>query len=161
VAPTPLRSTETIPLLHDSLPLLATVGPARRAQMGCHLREDIGTFRWPKQQVRLPARVVKRARSRSERKKPEQVHAPLLELDLDFHQIVVFVAAGGSAGSPSLNRIGRYDQYRRHRGKYPDDIGTPTLALLVMHNRVCFCSPILSTPHNSYLWLSSTRCGFR
>lgn len=100
VAPTPLRSTQTIHLLHDSLPLLATVGPARRAPMGCRLREDLGTFRWPKQPVRLLARAVKRARSRSERKKPEHVHASPLERDLDVPQMVAFVSAGGSAGSP-------------------------------------------------------------
>jgi hypothetical protein len=41
--------------------------------------------------VRIQARVVKRVRSRYERKKPEHVQAPPLELDLDFHEIIALV----------------------------------------------------------------------
>jgi hypothetical protein len=91
VAPTQISYTATIHLLHDSLPLLGLVEPMRRAQMVSSLREEIATFRLPKQQVRIQARVVKRARSRYEHKKPEHLHAPPLELDLDFHQIIALV----------------------------------------------------------------------
>jgi hypothetical protein len=41
--------------------------------------------------VRIQARVVKRVRSRYERKKPEHWQAPPSELDLDFHQILALV----------------------------------------------------------------------
>src|SRR5437773_827944 len=55
------------------------------------LIDEISHQRVPKQQVRIQARVVKRARSRYERKKPEHYHAPPLELDLDFHHIIALL----------------------------------------------------------------------
>jgi hypothetical protein len=67
------------------------VSSARRQQMVVSLLQEIGTFRLPKQRVRIQARVVKRVRSRYERKKPEHWQAPPLELDLDFHQILALV----------------------------------------------------------------------
>jgi hypothetical protein len=41
--------------------------------------------------VRIAARVVKRVRSRYERKKPEHLHPLPLELDLDFHHIIALL----------------------------------------------------------------------
>jgi hypothetical protein len=55
------------------------------------LIREIGQQRLPKQPMRIAARVVKRVRSRYERKKPEHYHAPPLPLDLDFHHIIELV----------------------------------------------------------------------
>lgn len=91
LAPTTISFTDTIRLVDDSLLPLSLVSPSRRQQMVVSLLQEIGTFRLPKQRVRIQARVVKRVRSRYERKKPEHWHAPPLELDLDFHQIIELV----------------------------------------------------------------------
>jgi hypothetical protein len=91
LAPTRISFTATIRLVEDSLIPLSLVSASRRKQMMSSLLGEIGTFRLPKQRVRIQARVVKRVRSRYERKKPEHWHAPPLELDLDFHQILALV----------------------------------------------------------------------
>ena len=91
LAPTTISFPQTIRLVDDSLLPLSLVSPSRRQQMVVSLLQEIGTFRLPKQRVRIQARVVKRVRSRYERKKPEHWHAPPLELDLDFHQILALV----------------------------------------------------------------------
>jgi hypothetical protein len=52
---------------------------------------EISQHRLPRPRVRIQARVVKRVRSRDERKKPEHLHAPPLELDLSFHEIIALV----------------------------------------------------------------------
>jgi Insertion element 4 transposase N-terminal/Transposase DDE domain len=91
LAPTTISLTDTIHLVDDSLVPLSVVSAPRRNQMVVNLLKEIGTFRLPKQRVRIQARVVKRARSRYERKKLEHWHAPPLELDLDFHQILALV----------------------------------------------------------------------
>ena len=72
------------------LPLGLVNVPRRQHIVDCVLRE-IAEQRLPKQPVRIQARVVKRVRSRYERKKPEHLHAPPLELDLDFHEIIALV----------------------------------------------------------------------
>lgn len=91
VAPTQLSLTAALRILDESLVPLALVSPIRRASMVASLLQEIGLQRLPKQRVRIQARVVKRVRSRYERKKPEHRHAPPLELDLDFHQIIALV----------------------------------------------------------------------
>jgi hypothetical protein len=91
IAPTDLSFTATIRLLDESLFPLGLVAPARRAQMVEGLLKEIGAQQLPRQRVRIQARVVKRARSRYERKKPEHWHAPPLEFDLDFRQIIEVV----------------------------------------------------------------------
>src|SRR6266699_3963347 len=91
LAPTTISFTDTIRLVDDSLVPLSLVSSARRQQMVGSLLQELGTFRLPKQQVRIQARVVKRVRSRYERKKPEHWQAPPLEWDLDFHQILALV----------------------------------------------------------------------
>ncbi len=91
LAPTRISFTATIRLVDDSLIPLSLVSTSRRKQMVSSLLVEIGTFRVPTQRVRIQARVVKRVRSRYERKKPEHWHAPPLELDLDFHQILALV----------------------------------------------------------------------
>src|SRR5260221_6944377 len=83
--------TDTLPLGEDSLTPLSELSASRRKKMVSSLLVEIGTFRLPTQRVRIQARVVKRVRSRYERKKPEHWHAPPLELDLDFHQILALV----------------------------------------------------------------------
>ncbi len=91
IAPTALSLTGTIRILDESLLPLGMVPAARRQTMVEALVHEIGQQRLPKQRVRIQARVVKRVRSRYERKKPEHWHAPPLELDLDFHQIIALV----------------------------------------------------------------------
>lgn len=91
VAPTSLSLTATIHLLDESLLPLGLVDAPRRAWMVEQLLHEIGQQRLPKQRVRIQARVVKRVRSRYERKKPVHWHAPPLELDLDFRQIIALV----------------------------------------------------------------------
>ena len=77
--------------MDESLIPLGLVNAARRLHMGEGLIDEISQQRLPKQPVRIQARVVKRVRSRYERKKPEHLHAPPLELDLDFHHIIDLV----------------------------------------------------------------------
>lgn len=72
------------------LPLGLVEAPRRQSLVEGVLRE-ICQQRLPKQGVRIQARVVKRVRSRYERKKPEHLHAPPLELDLSFHEIIALV----------------------------------------------------------------------
>ena len=91
IAPTALSLTGTIRILDESLLPLAMVDAQRRQTMVVGLLEEIGQQRLPKQRVRIQARVVKRVRSRYAHKKPEHWHAPPLELDLDFHQIIALV----------------------------------------------------------------------
>jgi len=91
LAPTTISFTDTIRLVDDSLIPLSLVSASRRKLLMASLLHEIGTFRLPKQRVRIQARVVKRVRSRYERKKLEHWHAPPLELDLDFHQILALV----------------------------------------------------------------------
>jgi hypothetical protein len=58
---------------------LSLVTSIRRASIGASLLQEIGHQRLPKQRVRIQARVVKRMRSRYERKKPEHRHVPPFE----------------------------------------------------------------------------------
>jgi len=91
ISATQISFTETIRIMDESLIPLGLVNPARRLHMVEGLIREISQQRLPKQPVRIAARVVKRVRSRYERKKPEHYHAPPLELDLDFHQIIALV----------------------------------------------------------------------
>ena len=91
IAPIQISFTETIRIMDESLIPLGLVSAPRRQHMVQGLIEEISQQRLPKQRVRIQARVVKRVRSRYERKKPEHLHAPPLELDLDFHQIIDLV----------------------------------------------------------------------
>jgi hypothetical protein len=91
IAPTQLSFTQTIRILDEGLTPLGLVTPVRRERMVVDLLQEIGQQRLPKQPLRIQARVVKRVRSRYERKKPEHWSAPPLELDLDFLQIIALV----------------------------------------------------------------------
>ena len=71
LAPTKISFTATIRLLDESLVPLSLVNASRRAQMVGGLLKEMTTFVLPKQRIRIQARVVKRVRSRYERKKPE------------------------------------------------------------------------------------------
>ena len=88
LAPSRISFTATIRLIDESLVPLSLVNASRRAQMVGGLLKEMTTFVLPKQRIRIQARVVKRVRSRYERKKPEHWHAPPLELDMSFHQIL-------------------------------------------------------------------------
>ena len=91
IAPTQISFTETIRIMDESLLPLGLVTPPRRQHMVAGLLTEIGRHRLPKQGVRIQARVVKPVRSRYECKKPEHRHAPPLELDLEFHQIIELI----------------------------------------------------------------------
>jgi hypothetical protein len=91
IAPTQISFTETIRIMDENLLPLSLVCTPRRQQIVESVLREIGEQRLPKQRVRIQARVVKRVRSRYERKKPEHASAPALELDLDFRQILEVV----------------------------------------------------------------------
>jgi hypothetical protein len=91
IAATQISFTETIRIMDESLIPLGLVSAPRRLHMVQGLIREIGQQRLPKQRVRIAARVVKRVRSRYERKKPEHLHPPPLELDLDFHHIIALL----------------------------------------------------------------------
>jgi hypothetical protein len=77
--------------MDENLIPLGLVEATRRQHMVALVLREIRKPRLPKQGVRIQARVVKRVRSRYERKKPEHVQAPPLELDLSFHEIIALV----------------------------------------------------------------------
>ncbi len=77
--------------MDENLIPLGLVDTPRRQHMVAAVLGEISQQRLPKQGVRIQARVVKRVRSRYERKQPEHLHAPLLELELSFHQIIALV----------------------------------------------------------------------
>jgi Transposase DDE domain/Insertion element 4 transposase N-terminal len=91
ISPNQISFTETIRIMDETLIPLGLVNAPRRQHMIEGLTREIGEQRLPTQRVRIQARVVKRVRSRYERKKPEHVQAPPLELDLDFHEIIALV----------------------------------------------------------------------
>jgi hypothetical protein len=91
IAPTQISFTETIRIMDESLIPLGLVCAPRRQHMVESLIKEIGHQRLPKQPVRIAPRVVKRVRSRYERKKPEHLHAPPFPRDLDFHQIITLL----------------------------------------------------------------------
>ncbi len=91
ISATQISFTETIRIMDESLIPLGLVNATRRLHMVEGLIREIGQQCLPKQRVRIQARVVKRVRSRYERKKPEHYHAPPLPLDLDFHHIIALV----------------------------------------------------------------------
>ena len=91
VSPRQLSFTETIRILEETLLPLGLVEPTRRAHLVQGIYHEIGQQRLPPQRVRLQPRVVKRVRSRYERKQPERWHAPALELDVEFQHIIEVV----------------------------------------------------------------------
>jgi Insertion element 4 transposase N-terminal/Transposase DDE domain len=91
IAPTQISFTESIRVMDENLIPLGLVNAPRRLHMIKSAIKEIGEQRLPKQRVRIQARVVKRARSRYERKKPEHLHAPPLELDAEFQEIIAVV----------------------------------------------------------------------
>lgn len=91
IAPTQISFTETIRVMDETLLPLGLVEAPRRQSMVEGVLREISQQRLPKQGVRIQARVVKRVRSRYERKNPEHLHTPPLELDLSFHQIIALV----------------------------------------------------------------------
>jgi hypothetical protein len=91
LSPTQISFTETIRLMDETLVPLSVLAAPRRQHMVEGVLKEISQHRLPKQGVRIQARVVKRLRSRYERKKPEHVQAPPLELDLEFQQIIELV----------------------------------------------------------------------
>jgi hypothetical protein len=91
IAATQISFTETIRIMDESLIPLGLVSAPRRLHMVTALIDEISHQRVPKQPVRIQPRVVKRARSRYERKKPEHYHAPPLPPDLDFHHIIALL----------------------------------------------------------------------
>ena len=77
--------------MDETLLPLSLVDAVRRAHMVEGVLREISQHRVALPRVRIQARVVKRVRSRYERKKPEHWHAPPLELDLSFQDIIALV----------------------------------------------------------------------
>lgn len=92
IAPTQISFTETIRIMDENLIPLSLVSVPRRDHMIEALYHEIAQQRVPLQPVRIQPRVVKRVRSRYDRKKPEHLHSPPLELDWDFYDIIALVA---------------------------------------------------------------------
>jgi len=100
-SPTRISFTATIRIMENNLLPLGLVNAPRRQHIVESTLQEIGQQRLPKQRVRIQARVVKRIRSRYERKKPEHLHAPALELDVQFHEIIALVPCKQELSSPS------------------------------------------------------------
>ena len=91
VAPTHLSFTGTVRILDESLASLGLASTAHRATLTEHLLEEIATQRLPAQRLRFQARVVKRVRSKYERKLPLHLKAPPLDAGLDFKDLIALV----------------------------------------------------------------------
>ena len=91
LAPQQLSFTETIRILDETLLPLGLVDAARREHMVQGIYREIGQQRLPPQRVRIQPRVVKRVRSRYERKQPDHWHAPALELEVEFQHLIQLV----------------------------------------------------------------------
>jgi hypothetical protein len=91
IAPNQISFTEAIRVMDENLIPLSLVTAPRRQYMVLSVIKEIGEQRLPKQPIRIQPRVVKRAKSRYDRKKPEHLQAPALELDVEFHEIIAVV----------------------------------------------------------------------
>ena len=91
IAPTQISFTETIRIMDENLVPLSLVNAPRRHSMIEQIIKEIGAQRLPKQPIRIQPRVVKRAYSRYDRKKPEHLQAPALEVDATFFEIIAVV----------------------------------------------------------------------
>lgn len=91
ISPRQLSFTETIRILEETLLPLGLVDATRRESMVGSIYRELGQQRLPPQRVRIQPRVVKRVRSRYERKKPEHSHVPVLELEVEFQHIIELV----------------------------------------------------------------------
>ncbi len=91
VAPTQLSFSGTLRILDESLPSLTLASPTHRATLTLHLLKEIAAERVPTQRLRLQARVVKRVRSKYERKLPLHLKAPPLEAGIDFKDLIALV----------------------------------------------------------------------
>lgn len=91
LSPQQLSFTETIRILDETLLPLGLVEAPRRAQMVQGIYHEIGQQRLPAQRVRIQPRVVKRVRSRYERKQLDHWHTTVLELEVEFQDIIELV----------------------------------------------------------------------
>ncbi len=91
VAPTQLSFTGTVRILDESLPSLTLASPTHRATLSGHLLKEIAAELRPAQRLRFQARVVKRVRSKYERKLPLHLKAPPLEAGMDFKDFIALV----------------------------------------------------------------------
>jgi hypothetical protein len=91
LSPQQLSFTATIRILEETLLPLGLVEASRREAMVQSIYCEIGQQRLPPPRVRIQPRVVKRVRSRYERKQPDHWHAPTLELDMEFQHIIEVV----------------------------------------------------------------------
>jgi hypothetical protein len=103
IAPTQISFTETIRVMDENLVPLSLVTTPRRQYMVLGVIKEIGEQRLPKQPIRIQPRVVKRAKSRYDRKKPEHLQVPALELDVEFYEIIAVVPCiQGLASVPEM-----------------------------------------------------------
>ena len=91
LSPQQLSFTETIRILEETRLPLGLVDAARREVMVQSIYREIGQQRLPKARVRIQPRVVKRVRSRYERKQEDHGPAPALELEVEFQHIIELV----------------------------------------------------------------------
>ncbi len=91
VAPTQLRFTGTIRILDECLPTVSLASLTQRVILLQSVLAEIAAQRLPAQRLRFQARVVKRTRSKFERKLPLHLKAPPLEPGVDFKDLIALV----------------------------------------------------------------------
>jgi hypothetical protein len=91
VAPTQLSFTGTIRILDECLPALSLASLTQRVIVVQSALSEIAAQRLPAQRLRFQARVVKRTRSKFERKLPLHLKAPPLEPGVDFKDLIALV----------------------------------------------------------------------
>jgi hypothetical protein len=91
VAPTQLSFTGTIRILDECLPALSLASLTQRVILVQSVLSEIAAQRLPAQRLRFQARVVKRTRSKFERKLPLHLKAPPLEPGVDFKDLIALV----------------------------------------------------------------------
>jgi hypothetical protein len=91
LAPTQLSFTETIRILDESLLPMSLASPHYRPVLRSCLLQEIADQRLPAQRLRFQARVVKRVRSKFERKQPFHLKAPPLDPGIDFADFIALV----------------------------------------------------------------------
>lgn len=91
VAPTQLSFVGAVRLWEDTLPFAAFLPAPERARWEEELVQELATKRLPAQRLRFQARVVKRVRSKYERKQLFHLKAPPLEPGVDFKDLMAVV----------------------------------------------------------------------
>ena len=91
LAPTQLSFSKAVRLWEQTQPYSLLVAPQARARWEEDVLHELAQARLPVQRLRLQARVVKRVRSKYERKQPLHLKAPPFEPGVDFQHLMALV----------------------------------------------------------------------